>query len=72
MVEDVTTTGGSAFKAVEPCREAGAEVVLVVTVVDREDGAQAFFASKGVPFAALFSASSSCRGFRDRVVHFGA
>jgi orotate phosphoribosyltransferase len=57
VVEDVTTTGESAFKAVEPCREAGAEVVLVVTVVDREDGAQAFFASKGVPFAALFSAS---------------
>jgi orotate phosphoribosyltransferase len=57
VVEDVTTTGESAFKAVEPCREAGAEVVLVVTVVDREDGAQAFFASKDVPFAALFSAS---------------
>jgi orotate phosphoribosyltransferase len=57
VVEDVTTTGESAFKAVEPCREAGAEVVLVVTVVDREDGAKEFFASKGVPFAALFSAS---------------
>ena len=57
VVEDVTTTGESAFKAVEPCREAGAEVVLVVTVVDREDGAKEFFASKGVSFAALFVAS---------------
>ena len=57
VVEDVTTTGESAFKAVEPLREAGAKVVLVVTVVDREDGAKEFFASKGVPFAALFLAS---------------
>jgi len=57
VVEDVTTTGESAFKAVEPCREAGAEVVLVITVVDREDGAQEFFESKGLPFKALFVAS---------------
>jgi orotate phosphoribosyltransferase len=57
VVEDVTTTGESVFKAVEPCREAGAEVVLVITVVDREDGAKEFFESKGLPFRALFVAS---------------
>ncbi len=57
IVEDVTTTGESAFKAVEPCREAGAEVVLVITVVDREDGAAEFFRSKGLLFKALFVAS---------------
>jgi orotate phosphoribosyltransferase len=57
VVEDVTTTGESAFKAVEPCREVGAEVVLVITVVDREDGAREFFESKGLSFKALFVAS---------------
>jgi len=57
IVEDVTTTGESAFKAVGLCVEAGAEVVLVITVVDREDGAKEFFEGKGLPFTALFGAS---------------
>src|ERR1700732_2196140 len=39
VVEDVTTTGGSAMKAVETVREAGAEVALVLTMIDREEGA---------------------------------
>ena len=39
VVEDVTTTGGSAMKAVEAVREDGAEVALVLTMVDREEGA---------------------------------
>lgn len=57
VVEDVTTTGGSAFKAIEPCLEAGANVVLVISVVDREEGAPEFFQSKGIAFKALFRAS---------------
>ena len=39
VVEDVTTTGGSAIKAAEVLRAEGAEVVGVVTVIDREEGA---------------------------------
>jgi len=39
IVEDVTTTGESALKAVEAVRDAGGEVVLVLTMVDREEGA---------------------------------
>ena len=39
IVEDVTTTGGSAIKAVEAVRDAGAEIVMVFTMVDREEGA---------------------------------
>src|SRR5260370_21479265 len=39
IVEDVTTTGGSAIKAVEPARHAGAEIVILLTIVDREEGA---------------------------------
>jgi len=57
IVEDVTTTGESAYKAIEACRETGAEVVLVISLVDREDGAKEFFSSKNVPFKSLYQAS---------------
>ncbi len=38
-VEDTSTTGGSALTAVEALREAGAEVVAVAVIVDRDTGA---------------------------------
>lgn len=57
IVEDVTTTGESAYKAIEECREAGAEVVLVISIVDREDGAQDFFTKRNVSFTSLYRAS---------------
>ncbi|WP_305040983.1 orotate phosphoribosyltransferase [Geoalkalibacter sp.] len=40
IVEDVTTTGGSSMKAVERAQEEGLEVVGIVTLVDREEGAR--------------------------------
>ena len=48
IVEDVTTTGGSAIKAAEAVRAEGAEVVAVVTVVDRQEGAEETFAKAGL------------------------
>ena len=39
-VEDTSTTGGSVLTAVEALREAGAEVVAVVVIVDRATGAR--------------------------------
>jgi orotate phosphoribosyltransferase len=56
ILEDVTTTGGSAIQAVEVSREAGAEVVLVLSIVDRLEGAIESFEKAGVPFASLFTA----------------
>lgn len=56
ILEDVTTTGGSAIQAVEVAREAGAEVVLVLSIVDRLEGAGEAFAKANVPFASLFTA----------------
>lgn len=47
IVEDVTTTGGSAIKAAEAVRSEGAEVVGIVTVIDRQEGADAAFAAAG-------------------------
>lgn len=40
VVEDVTTTGGSAAETVEILRDAGAEVNRVLVVVDRKEGAE--------------------------------
>jgi orotate phosphoribosyltransferase len=56
ILEDVTTTGGSAIQAVEVAREAGAEVVLVLSIVDRLEGARESFEKAGVPFVSLFTA----------------
>jgi orotate phosphoribosyltransferase len=54
VVEDVTTTGGSALRAIEALRAAGAHVHHVVTVVDRQEGAGDAFAAVDVTLHALF------------------
>ena len=55
VVEDVTTTGGSAMKAVEVLKSAGAEIAMVLTIVDRKEGAGDTFKAAGVPFDALLT-----------------
>jgi orotate phosphoribosyltransferase len=55
IVEDVTTTGLSAKQAVDICRGAGANVVGVATLVDRQEGASA--ENFGCDFHALFTAN---------------
>ena len=47
IVEDTSTTGGSPLKAAEVAAAAGAEIVAVVTVVDRKTGAQAAVEAAG-------------------------
>ena len=56
IVEDVTTTGGSAIKAVDAVKDAGGQVALVFTMVDRDEGATEAFAAAGIPFRALYKA----------------
>jgi orotate phosphoribosyltransferase len=56
IVEDVTTTGGSAIKAVEAVKDAGGEVVLVFTMVDRNEGADANFREAGLTLRSLYKA----------------
>ena len=62
IVEDVTTTGGSALKAVEAVRDAGGEIVLVLTMVDREEGATEAFAEAGLEFRSLYKAGEFLKG----------
>jgi orotate phosphoribosyltransferase len=58
LVEDVVTTAGAALTAADVLREAGAEVVGALAVVDREQGGAEAFAAAGVPYQALFTKSS--------------
>jgi orotate phosphoribosyltransferase len=53
LLEDVVTTGSAALAAVEALREAGAKVIRVIAVVDREEGGSAAFEAAGVPYRAL-------------------
>jgi orotate phosphoribosyltransferase len=57
LVEDVVTTGGAALAALDVLREAGADVLGAVVVVDREEGGREAFAAAGVPLQALFTKS---------------
>jgi orotate phosphoribosyltransferase len=61
LVEDVTTSGGSALYGVRALREAGASISVVVTVVDREQGATAALAKDNVTLHALVKASEITR-----------
>ena len=53
VVEDTTTTGNSPLTAVEACREEGAEVVAVATVVDRATGAEQVLRDAGLEYRYL-------------------
>ncbi len=56
VVEDVTTTGGSAIKAVEQIHNnTQCQVIAVISIVDREEGAQAAFAAAGIHFESLMT-----------------
>ena len=56
ILEDVTTTGGSSLDAVNAVREAGAEVAIVLSILDRGEGAAELYRQAGVPFRSLFHA----------------
>jgi orotate phosphoribosyltransferase len=58
ILDDVTTSGKSVMHAVDAAREEGANVVLVLSIVDREAGAEAFFKNAGIPFDTLFKVSA--------------
>lgn len=58
VIDDVTTKGGSVLDAVDVVqREFGCQVVEIITMVDREEGARQRFEERGIQFAPLFSKS---------------
>jgi orotate phosphoribosyltransferase len=56
-VEDTSTTGGSVLTAVQALRDAGAEVVGVAVIVDRDTGAREAVEAAGLPYRYAFGLS---------------
>ena len=52
VLEDTSTTGGSPLEAVDALREAGANVLAVAVVVDRDTGARERIEAQGLPYYA--------------------
>ncbi|MBJ61882.1 MAG: orotate phosphoribosyltransferase [Euryarchaeota archaeon] len=54
ILEDVTTTGGSAIQAVKRIEEeTDCEVVAVISILDREEGGREAFEAAEIPFESL-------------------
>jgi orotate phosphoribosyltransferase len=57
-VEDTSTTGGSVLTAVEALRAAGAHVIAVAVIVDRDTGARERVQDEaGVPYLAAYNSA---------------
>jgi orotate phosphoribosyltransferase len=57
IIEDVITTGASAIKAVNAAKEVGAEIEVVLAVVDREEGGREEISKLSLPVYSLFTSS---------------
>ena len=57
LLEDVTTTGGSALTAAGRLRAIGCEVVACISIGDREEGGKEAFESAGIPLIPLSTLS---------------
>ncbi len=55
VIEDVATTGGSAKKAIDAVRAFGCDVVGVLVIVDRDQGAKELLNEMGIPFEPIFT-----------------
>lgn len=53
MIEDVTTSGGSALFGVEQIRAAGGLITEIISVVDRDEGAEATLSAAGIQLIPL-------------------
>lgn len=55
IVEDVTTTGGSSLQAVDAVEGLGCKVAVVITLLDRLEGAAENFQARNLPFQSLLT-----------------
>lgn len=58
IVDDVCTTGGSLFHAIDAAEAIGCMVVKVVAVLDRQEGGSEEMRRRGYDFASLLEATS--------------
>jgi len=55
IVDDVTTKGGSVLKAIEEVEKHRCNVIKVISVVDRLEGARETLQERGIDFESLFT-----------------
>ena len=53
LLEDVTTTGGSALKAARMLNQMGCDVVCCITILDRQEGGMEAFEKAGIALVPL-------------------
>ncbi len=54
VIEDVVTTGGDSLRSAQVLRDAGADVIHLVVVLDRGEGGEENIRSAGIPYSPLF------------------
>jgi orotate phosphoribosyltransferase len=54
LIEDVVTTGGDSLRSAQVLRDAGADVIHLVVVLDREEGGEENIKNAGIPYSPLF------------------
>lgn len=64
IVDDVITSGGSLLKAAGHAKDAGAEIVVAMGLVDREQGGREVIEAAGFPFRAVCTLSEIRAQFR--------
>lgn len=61
LLEDVTTTGGSVTSAIKALRDEGLHVETIITVVDRQEGAEETLSGMGIILVPLTTARDILR-----------
>jgi orotate phosphoribosyltransferase len=54
LIEDVVTTGGDSLRSAQVLRDAGADVIHLIVVLDRGEGGEDSIRSAGIPYSPLF------------------
>jgi len=54
LIEDVVTTGGDSLRSAQVLRDAGADVIHLVVVLDRGEGGEENIKNAGIPYSPLF------------------
>jgi len=57
VIEDVVTTGGDSLRSAQVLRDAGADVIHLVVVLDRGEGGEENIRTAGIPYSPLFRVS---------------
>jgi orotate phosphoribosyltransferase len=54
LIEDVVTTGGDSLRSAQVLRDAGADVIHLIVVLDRGEGGEDNIKGAGIPYSPLF------------------